>query len=526
MPIGRISNLSKASWRLHYFCLFLALGSFVWGYNVGVLASVLVHPGFKETLGSPDASVNGLITGVYYIGTWLSYIFLAHPAADRLGRRYAALVGMLVMSVGQGLQAGAIGPGALAMVMSGRIIAGMGTGIVSTSVPLYQSEVAPPKHRGRFVVMNHIGFVAGLATGFWVGYAMTFWNNARGQLVGWRFSLGLSLIPAILFLAGIPFMYDSPRWLVEHGHNEVAMKTLQYYRDGYYSPEEVLTELDEIERSVASFKASGLTWISLFTDASLFARLWRSALLQFMGQMCGATAMKYYLPTLLKALGLSPRLALLAGGIESTLKIGCTLVDMLIIDKVGRRITLTAGAAVMAVAMLINGALPQIYPGNTNRVADFVCVVFVFIYSFGYSMGFGSAAWVYGSEIFPTAIRARGLSFAASGGAVASVAVSHIWPVGIATIGSKIYFFFMAVNLVCVPIIWLLYPETKGRSLEDMDVLFGGSPTVSMENLLDSDSERYIDPVPPPKSTSSSGGANHRRDSDEISTAAAGQHSP
>lgn len=104
---------------------------------------------------------------------------------------------------------------------------------------------------------------------------------------------------------------------------------------------------------MADFRASGLDWLCLFTERALFARLWRAALLQFMAQMCGATAMKYYLPTLFKALGLSTRLSLLAGGIESTLKIGCTVLEMLIIDRAGRRLTLTLGAAVMALAMLV-----------------------------------------------------------------------------------------------------------------------------------------------------------------------------
>lgn len=102
------------------------------------------------------------------------------------------------------------------------------------------------------------------------------------------------------------------------------------------------------------FKASGLDWLCLFRERTLFARLWRAALLQFMAQACGATAMKYYLPTLFRALGLSTRLSLLAGGIESTLKIGCTILEMLIIDRVGRRLTLTVGAAVMALAMLVS----------------------------------------------------------------------------------------------------------------------------------------------------------------------------
>jgi len=106
-------------------------------------------------------------------------------------------------------------------------------------------------------------------------------------------------------------------------------------------------------------------------------------------------------------------------------------------------------------------------------------------------MGFGPAAWVYGSEIFPTAIRAQGLSLAASAGSIGSIVVAQVWPVGIQNLGSKIYFFFMAINLVCVPVVYLLYPETKGRSLEDMDALFrggnmnlGSSPTGSQTSLL------------------------------------------
>ncbi|KAK6948784.1 hypothetical protein Daesc_010555 [Daldinia eschscholtzii] len=200
-----------------------------------------------------------------------------------------------------------------------------------------------------------------------------------------------------------------------------------------------------------------------------------------MAQMCGATAMKYYLPTLFAKLGLPTRVTLLAGGIESTLKIGMTVIEMLLIDRLGRRVTLTAGCVAMGFAMLpkandcqckINGALGQVYPDNTNKAADIVCIVFIFIYALGYSMGFGPAAWVYGSEIFPTSVRARGLNFSASGGAIGSIVVAQVWPVGIDTIGSKIYFFFMAVNVVCIPIIILFYPETKGRPLEDMDLLF------------------------------------------------------
>lgn len=107
-------------------------------YNVGILSSVLVHPEFVKAMGHPTPSQKGLITAIYYLGTWISYIFLSHPASDLFGRRYAALTGTLTVAVGTALECGARGPGAYAMVVAGRIICGLGVGVVSTSVPLYQ----------------------------------------------------------------------------------------------------------------------------------------------------------------------------------------------------------------------------------------------------------------------------------------------------------------------------------------------------------------------------------------------------
>jgi MFS family permease len=104
------------------------------------MATIYVNPGFKKALHGPKASKTGLITAIYYLGTWLSYIFLSHPASDRLGRRYSALTGISVVSVGAALQAGATGSGSspLAMMVIGRIICGLGMALVSTAVPLYQ----------------------------------------------------------------------------------------------------------------------------------------------------------------------------------------------------------------------------------------------------------------------------------------------------------------------------------------------------------------------------------------------------
>lgn len=196
---------------------------------------------------------------------------------------------------------------------------------------------------------------------------MTFWTGPAGEFWGWRVSLLLQLPPAILFGIFLPFIPEtyvkppsairvqltdmhSPRWLVQKGHTDRARSVLTLLRDD--TPETILRELKSI-KSVSRQPRQ-----ALLRDAALRTRLLRAFLLQFMAQMCGATAMKYYLPTLLEALGLQSRVALMAGAVEMTAKIAMTVLEMWIIDRVGRRVCLMAGCVVMAVAMLVCACSP------------------------------------------------------------------------------------------------------------------------------------------------------------------------
>lgn len=128
-------GVARGTMRLYALCLHLAIGASIWGYNIGILSSILVHPGWRQTMHYPNASERGTVTGVYYVGTLLSYLFFSHPLADWLGRRYAALVGTVVLAAGAGLMAGSQGLVAMGL---GRWACGLGVGIVSTTVPLYQ----------------------------------------------------------------------------------------------------------------------------------------------------------------------------------------------------------------------------------------------------------------------------------------------------------------------------------------------------------------------------------------------------
>lgn len=136
--LPRIPSLGTL--RLTSLCLFFALGSFIWGYIVGIVGTVYVSPGFISALQKPSPTQTGMMTAFYYLGTWTSFVFIAPRLADRLGRRYAAFVGALVACTGAAVQAGARGgrETGVAMMITGRVIAGLGTAVLSTSVPLYQ----------------------------------------------------------------------------------------------------------------------------------------------------------------------------------------------------------------------------------------------------------------------------------------------------------------------------------------------------------------------------------------------------
>ncbi|KAK6543613.1 hypothetical protein TWF694_000355 [Orbilia ellipsospora] len=377
-------------------------------------------------------------------------------------------------------------------MVGGRVVSGVGTSLIATTIPLYQSEISPAGQRGKYVIMNHVGFVTGLAVAFWVGYGFSYWDTGKGLLLAWRLSMAVQYIPALIFMIGLPFVPESPRWLIDHNRIDEAIRATAWIR-GTTDHDQVQPEITVIADNIRYHRENDIrSWKVLFTDKNLFARLWRATFLQFIAMMSGATAIKYYLPTNFKALGLPTKLALLAGGIDSTLKIGCTLLAMTLIDRLGRRKSLMLGAFIMAISLLINAILPQIYPDNTNRTANFVCIVFIFIYTFGNGMGYGPTAWVYGSEIFPAHVRAKGLCIAASGSSIGSIIVTQIWPIGIHNIGSKTYYIFFAFNAISILLIYLYYPETKGKTLEELDELFGRRVEYEDGDEFDDDEEPLV----------------------------------
>lgn len=206
---------------------------------------------------------------------------------------------------------------------------------------------------------------------FWVGYAFSFWNYGAGVDAEWRLSLAMQFVPALLFIAGAPFlperlaslldsadpqltMLTSPRWLVEHDRLEDAGVSLMKLR-GANSLADVQTELDEIHANILWHKEHSINSAKvLFKNKALFARLWRAWTLAFLQQMSGAAGIRYYLPTNFIAAGTSEEISLLASGIDGTVQVACTIGAMFFIDRIGRRHSLGIGAVIMAFCLMVS----------------------------------------------------------------------------------------------------------------------------------------------------------------------------
>ncbi|KAH9984185.1 general substrate transporter [Xylariaceae sp. FL0662B] len=463
------AKTSHSAWLI-YSCIIISMGSIFWGYDIGILSTVYVAPGFKKTLNNPSSGEEGLITAIFYAGQFVGFAFVAGPMNNKLGRRWAGFTGVVILCLGAVLQVAAYH---LAMMVIGRIIAGIGTGIVSTSVPLYLSEVAPAATRGLFVGANQVGIVSGISIAFWIGYGFSHWDDGNGVNLEWRLSIAMQFVPALIFLCGVPTLPETPRWLIEHDRADAAKVSLLKLR-GTQDPLAVQAELDEIHANILWHREHSITSAKVFIkERALWARMWRAWALSFLQQMSGAAGIRYYLPTNFIAAGTGKGLSLLASGIDGTVQVACTIAAMFVVDHIGRRHSLGIGAGIMAFCLMINGALQTAYPNQSNSSANYCNIFFIFFFTVGYSMGFGPVAWTYGSEIFPANCRSKGLALAASGASLGSIIVGQVWPVAVGNIGPRVFFIFMAFNVFSVFLVYIFYPETKKKTLEELDAHFG-----------------------------------------------------
>lgn len=432
-----------------------AIGGFLFGYDTAVInganSYLKVHFGLNPAQeGMAGASaILGCIPGAMTAG------FLS----DRFGRRKLLFLCALLYAISGVLSAI---PSTFIQFLAARFISGLGIGASSMICPVYIAEVAPEQWRGRLGTLFQLGIVIGIFVTLFVnksiqGYGNELWNAARG----WRWMLGMEVVPALLFVALLLAVPESPRWLAQQGQIAEARVILQRIA----GPDHAANELDAIRatthREEARFRD--------FLAASAFRPLVLAVVLMAASQFCGINAIMYYSTKIFEAAGSAKTSAFTSSVWVGLINLLFTFVAIGLVDRLGRRPLLLIGTAVQALAL---GLVGWMFHLQHNGPGLLFCVV-LFIAAF--AMSLGPIGWLFCSEVFPNQIRGRAMSVAAFTVWVCCYLVAQTFPMlnDSPLVGpAKTFWIYGLVSLCSFVFVLGWIPETKGLTLEQMDALW------------------------------------------------------
>lgn len=444
--------------------LFGALGGLNWGYDTGVISAALLFIRREFTLSS---WAEGWLVAALMIGAVMGAA-VGGRFSDKYGRKKVLLATAVVFIIAPlGM---AIAPDTGTLIFF-RFVVGLGAGLAAVTLPVFLSELAPARIRGKVTAFYALAIVTGQFVGFLIGWAFT-------PAESWRWMLGLSVIPSLLFAAGLFFVWETPRWLVKRGREDEAMKILLYDR----TPREAQSELQEIHdiekaeeaEGAQTLKALLLPWVRPILVVGLGL-----ALLQ---QTMGINTIIYYAPTTLQNVGFSDEAAVASNLIIGIMNILAIWVALTYADRWGRKPLLLAGAfgTMLSLGLLAatNLLLPEPDGFGAVGIITLACMV---SYIFLFQMSWGSMVWVMLGEIFPLGIRAAAMGVATVLLWGANGVVSFGFPPLLEAFGvGRLFAGFAVICFLALIFTWRCVPETKGRSLEQIETGFrekAGVPT-------------------------------------------------
>lgn len=448
-------------------------------YDNGVMGGIIDTPAFKATFGNPSPDTLGNIVSLYELGCFAGAMstFLI---GGYLGRRLSIIFGAGWMIVGAVIQAASSSVGVMIL---GRIVSGVGMGIINSTVPIMQAEMSPAISRGKLVAVDLTLLNVGIVTSYWVDYGFNF-SSVRGNAT-WRVPVALQCV----FIVGIALVAlvvpDTPRWYATRGRNDEALTVLARLRGRSEEDEGVRAEYGDILQAIEHETAAKRTgWLSLLKplgaggwgDDALKSRrrLLLACFIQAAQQLGGINALIYYSSTLFsQSLGMdSHDSAILAGGLNMVLILGSTI-SIFTVDTVGRRRLLMPCISGMSLVFVLQTIFVHKIQNNTaGGGVKNAAVAMLFLFEFFFSVGFQATVWMIPSEVLPLNVRTQGSALSTASNWICNFIVVKFTPSALANIGYRTYIIFAIFNAAWVPVIYFFLPETKGKVLEEIDELF------------------------------------------------------
>ncbi|SAL98239.1 hypothetical protein [Absidia glauca] len=411
--------------------------------------------------------------------------------ADQIGRKALMTSSSVLFLVGSVFQTGGDNS---AIMYCGRVLTGFCVGIYSMLVPLYQSEIAPKQLRGRLITCYQYAITLGIFCASWISYGTKPIDNGSS----WRIPMGVQVIPCLILLILIYFIPESPRYLMYRNHDSDALIVLsKLHGDGSSNHPDVYMEYVAMKQTITYEK----TFKNYASYSRLFSgppednrrRLLLGILTQIFQQLTGINPILLFAPQALHASGLNVRdTSLFADCIGTSINMVATIPAIFFIDKFGRRSTMLVGASLLCICLIIMSVLSIVahflyggdysslddrqdnfvFEGQTKREAiAFVCMEYIYVAVFAYT--WGNLGWVYPSELYNQGVRAKALSITNGFGWLLNFAVFEFYTPMLSNTHGRSFIVFACCCATIVVVVYFYFPETKGKSLEEIDLIFG-----------------------------------------------------
>ncbi|KAK9234433.1 general substrate transporter, partial [Lipomyces kononenkoae] len=463
--------------NIYTISLFASIGGLLFGFEISSLSGIIETDQYRQYYGNPLGTRQGGITSAFPAGSAVGAL-LAALLGDWLSRKAIIQAGAVLWCVGSTLQVSSNGVG---MLVVGRVLSGTCVGLTSAMVPIYQSEIAPRKIRGRIVSLQQLASTVGILVMYGIQFGCSFIPSQAAFRLPWA----IQAIPGIILFIGFFWFPFSPRWLAKKERWDESLTVLAFLRtpDCDVNSPLVLAEYREIEDQIRLERESGSKLFKEISSQRTRRRVFLSIAVQVCNQLTGAAFLDYYILYIYQSVGIANVKPL--AFIQYSIKVIMTFPAILWSDKWGRRPMLIIGAICIGICFFVVTGLYNEY-GEPNPVLNqpYTWVIIghpsvghtvqAFLYlSIGvFNLTWGPITWIYSAEIVPLRIRARVVSFAIScrwaincaiGFAIPALFRLEAWSAflifGILNVGSSVLMFFTA-------------PETKQRTLEEIDEIF------------------------------------------------------
>ncbi|SCU91814.1 LADA_0F12244g1_1 [Lachancea dasiensis] len=462
-------------------CVMVAFGGFVFGWDTGTISGFVQQTDFKNRFGQINSSGErylsnvrtGLMVSIFNIGCAIGGIVLG-KVGEVYGRRLGLTIVVIIYAVGIVIQIASIDKWYQYFI--GRIISGLGVGAITILSPMLISEVAPKHLRGTLVSCYQFMVTGGIFLGYCTNFGTKNYNNS----VQWRVPLGLCFAWALFMIAGMSFVPESPRYLVEAGKLEEARRSLARANKAQLEDAVVTLELESIEANVEAEKMAGKAgWKELIVGKpQMLKRTLNGIVVMSLQQLTGDNYFFYYGTTIFKAVGLTD-------SFETSIVLGVvnffsTSLSLYTVDRFGRRNCLIYGAMGMVACYVVYASVgvTRLYPEGadhpdvSSKGAGNVLIVFACFYIFCFATTWAPIAYVLISETYPLRVKGKAMSIASASNWMWGFLISFFTPFITSAINFYYGYVFMGCMIFAIFYVFFMVPETKGLTLEEVNEMY------------------------------------------------------